>query len=309
MKYEIMLSILFELLSKKCVKASYLAEKYECTIRSVYRYIESLEMTGVPIYTIRGSKGGFSIIDTFKLPSTFLTPEEYEQTINALTAVNSSVPAKNLSNAIIKLKATVKNEYSGFDLKSGNLIIDGGPWGDTVGYKSKIAVISKSLEEHKKMFIRYHDRNGETTERIINPHFIVFKEGLWYVYAFCNLRKRFRLFKTGRIEYAHILNETFVREDFGNNKKMPEFKFWHDEVKAEQAVLTVNKKRLSDVEEWIGVENVTEKDGVYTASATLPFDNGLVMKIMSFGENVTVVSPDSLKEKIKSTAEKILKNY
>ncbi len=308
MKYEIMLSILFELLSKRCVKASYLAEKYECTVRSVYRYIESLEMTGVPIYTVRGSKGGFSIIDTYKLSSTFLTAEEYKQTINALTAINSSVPSKALLSAINKLKATTKNEYGGFDLKSGNLIIDGGAWGDTLGYKSKMAVISRSIEEKHKLFIRYHDRNGERTERTICPYFILFKQGIWYVYAYCELRKRFRLFKTGRIELAHVLDETFVRENLPKDK-LPDFDFWHNEVKAEQVVLEVNKKCLSDVEEWIGVENVTEKDGKFIATATLPYDNGLVSKIMSFSDNVKVLAPEDLKDKIQKIAQNIVNNY
>lgn len=308
MKYEIMLSILFELLSKRCVKASYLAEKYECTVRSVYRYIESLEMTGVPIYTVRGSKGGFSIIDTYKLSSTFLTAEEYKQTINALTAINSSVPSKALLSAINKLKATTKNEYGGFDLKSGNLIIDGGAWGDTLGYKSKMAVISRSIEEKHKLFIRYHDRNGEMTERTICPYFILFKQGIWYVYAYCELRKRFRLFKTGRIELAHVLDETFVRENLPKDK-LPDFDFWHNEVKAEQVVLEVNKKCLSDVEEWIGVENVTEKDGKFIATATLPYDNGLVSKIMSFSDNVKVLAPEDLKDKIQKIAQNIVNNY
>lgn len=308
MKYEIMLSILFELLSKRCVKASYLAEKYECTVRSVYRYIESLEMTGVPIYTVRGSKGGFSIIDTYKLSSTFLTAEEYKQTINALTAINSSVPSKALLSAINKLKATTKNEYGGFDLKSGNLIIDGGAWGDTLGYKSKMAVISRSIEENHKLFIRYHDRNGERTERTICPYFILFKQGIWYVYAYCELRKRFRLFKTGRIELAHVLDETFVRENLPKDK-LPDFDFWHNEVKAEQVVLEVNKKCLSDVEEWIGVENVTEKDGKFIATATLPYDNGLVSKIMSFSDNVKVLAPEDLKDKIQKIAQNIVNNY
>ena len=79
MKYELMLSILFELLSKRTVKASYLASKYEVSVRSIYRYISSLEMAGVPIYTVRGYNGGFSIIDSYKLSSTFLTKAEYEQ--------------------------------------------------------------------------------------------------------------------------------------------------------------------------------------------------------------------------------------
>ena len=61
MKYEIMLKILFELLAKKCVKASYLAEKYEVSVRSIHRYISSLELAGVPIYTVRGNNGGFAL--------------------------------------------------------------------------------------------------------------------------------------------------------------------------------------------------------------------------------------------------------
>ena len=105
MKYEIMLRILFELMSKKCVKASYLAEKYEVSVRSIHRYINCLELAGVPIYTIRGNNGGFAIIDTFKFSSTFLTQQEFEQTIGALTAITSSVPNNDITNVINKLKS------------------------------------------------------------------------------------------------------------------------------------------------------------------------------------------------------------
>ena len=177
-----------------------------------------------------------------------------------------------------------------------------------MGYKSKLAVITKSIEQNKKLFIRYHDRNGETTERTIHPHFILFKQGIWYVYAYCNLRKHFRLFKTGRIEIAHILDETFVREDF-SKRKIPEFEFWQNDVKAEQVVLEIKKKCLSDVEEWIGVENISEENGKHTAVATLPFDDGLVSKIMSYGDNVKVLAPETLKVKIRDTARNIVANY
>lgn len=68
MKYEIMLSILFDMLSKKSVKAAYLADKYGISVRTVHRYIASMEAAGVPVYTIRGNGGGFSIIDTYNSP-------------------------------------------------------------------------------------------------------------------------------------------------------------------------------------------------------------------------------------------------
>ena len=307
MKYEIMLKILFELLAKKCVKANYLAEKFEVSVRSIHRYITCLELAGVPIYTVRGNNGGFAIIDTYKLSSTFMTVSEFEQTINALTAITESVPNKSLTSVISKLKAVVKNEYSGFDIKSGNLIIDAGPWGDTVGYKSKLTVIQKSIEERKVLSIRYHDRNGDVTERNVEPHVIVFKQGLWYVYAYCRLRQDFRFFKTGRIEQANMLDEQFSRREM-KNSDLP-LNFWENNVISQDVTLEIDKSVLSDVEEWLGIENVSEKNGKFIAEAKLPFDNGLASKIMSFGSGIKVLSPNSLKEQIKSCAQSILENY
>ena len=100
MKYEIMLRILFELLSKKCVKASYLANKYEVSVRSIHRYINCLELANVPIYTLRGNNGGFAIMDTYKLGATFMTQKEFEQTINALTAITESIPNALIPNKL-----------------------------------------------------------------------------------------------------------------------------------------------------------------------------------------------------------------
>ena len=307
MKYEIMLGILFELLSKKCVKASYLADKFEVSVRSIHRYINSLEMAGVPIYTNRGITGGFSIVDTYKLSSTFMTEKEFEQTINALTAFSDSLPNKTLESAINKLKSAKKNQTSGFDIKSGGMIIDAGPWGDTVNYKSKLVVIQKSLEECKKLNVTYHDRNGDITERLIEPHIIVFKQGLWYVYAYCNLRNEFRFFKTGRIEKAIITDQTFVKQDL-SKMELP-LDFWHTNVDGEDVVLEISKSCLSDVEEWLGIENVSKVGEKYIASVNLPFDNGLTSKIMSYGSGIKVIEPQKLKDEIINCTKKIMQNY
>ncbi len=307
MKNEIIIRILFDLLSKKCVKASYLAQKYEVSVRSIHRYINCLEMAGVPIYTIRGNNGGFAIVDSYKLSATFMSINEFEQTINALSAFVEGVPNSTLSNVINKLKAIKKNEYSGFNIKSGNLIIDAGPWGDAVGYKSKLIVVQKAIEENKKLQIKYHDRNGDVTERIIHPHVIVFKQGLWYVFAYCEMRKDFRFFKTGRIEFANICDQSFERQNI-SNKDLP-LNFWQASIETENVVLEVDKKYLSDIEEWLGIENVHLINGKHLAEAKLPFDDGLVSKIMSYGNGIKVISPQNLKEKIKKCALELVNIY
>ena len=302
-----MIGILFDLLAKRCVKATYLSQKYEVSVRSIYRYINSLEYAGVPIYTIRGSHGGFAIVDTYKFSSTFMTVKEFESAINALTAICNSVPDKILSSAINKLKSAVKKDYSGFNIQSGNLIIAAGPWGDSVGYKSKLNVIQRSINENKKLFIKYHDRNGEITERTIEPHVILFKQGLWYVFAYCNLRKEFRFFKTGRIEYANVTNDTFTKQDL-SEMNLP-LDFWHNNLQTTDVMLEIDKNYLSDVEEWLGIENVKSISGKYIANVKLPIDNGLVSKIMSYGSGITVLEPESLKNEIKKCALKIIENY
>ncbi len=307
MKFEIMMGILFELMSKKCVKASYLAQKFEVSIRSIHRYINNLEMSGVPIYTMRGNQGGFAIIDTFKLSSTFFTKSEFEQTINALTAINEGIPNKVLESAILKLKSAVRNEYCSFSLQSGNLIIDAGPWGDTTGYKSKLVILQKSIDECKKLHIRYHDRNGEITDRTIEPHLIVFKQGIWYTFAYCTLRNEFRFFKTGRIESANILDEKFTRRDL-TNMDLPT-NFWHSNLESTYVLMEIDKSCLSDVEEWLGIENVKKINGKYIADVNLPFDKGLISKIISFGSGIKVLEPKILKDKIKNCVKEIYNNY
>ncbi len=307
MKFEIMVSILFELLGKRSVTASYLAEKYEVSKRSIYRYLNSLEMAGVPLYTERGNSGGYRLVDTYRISSTYMTSQEFDQVISALNAINNEVENKHLTNAITKLTAVSKHEYSGFDIKSGNLIIDGGPWGDAVGYKTKLKVVQKCVDENLQLSIRYHDRNGSVTERIIDPHIILFKQGLWYVYAYCHLRNTFRFFKTGRIEQATVLSTKFVRQDV-SGMDLP-LDFWHNSVETTEVVMEISTEVLSDVEEWLGIENVEQIGGKFRATVKLPNDDGLVSKIMSYGKGIKIISPASLVKKIKDNANEIIKSY
>ena len=64
MKFGILLSILFDLLIKRKITASYIAEKHEISPRTVYRYIDALSLA-VPIYVKRGRDGGFCISDNY----------------------------------------------------------------------------------------------------------------------------------------------------------------------------------------------------------------------------------------------------
>lgn len=72
MKYQIMIKILMLLLSRRKVCAREIAERYEISVRSVYRYIEELCVAGIPIDVARGRYGGLTIADTYRLPVGYL---------------------------------------------------------------------------------------------------------------------------------------------------------------------------------------------------------------------------------------------
>ena len=305
MKYELMLRILFELLSKRTVQATYLAQKYEISVRTVYRYIECIEYAGVPIYTKRGNTGGFCIMENYRLPAGFLTKTEYTEVISALKGLNEHVENKTITTVINKLLSLIKKEYYNVDIKSGHLIIDSSSWADANEYKDKLTLIENSIENKLMIEINYLDRNGEKSVRLIEPHNIVLKQGLWYVFAYCNLRNEFRLFKIGRIEKLTLLKETFEK------RPIPEilpFENWYLADNTELVEFEVDEKIAPDVEEWLGVNNVKKGDKI-TAKANLPIDDILIGKILSFGDGLRVVSPKHLKDDIKKKIQNIIKYY
>lgn len=301
MKYEIMTGMLFDLLSKKSVKATYFASKYEVTTRTVYRYIDELSLAGVPIESTRGANGGFKIMDGFKLSASYLTEKEFEVVINSLSAINNEVHGEVLSSAISKLKAT-KRGVSAVNVKTGNLVIDAGAWCDSAGYKDKLSLINGAIDDNKVINFTYHDRNGSQSSRFAEPHTILFKEGTWYVYAFCRLREEFRFFKVGRMTEIKATSEVFMRKDLPS---LLPFDNWYESSSLIDVKLKVEDHSLFAVEEWLGVENIYKENDVFYAKASLPDEDSLVGKILSLGVGVKVIAPETLKNKIKKAVKDI----
>ena len=110
MKFENVLDILFTLLKKRKVTASYFAQKYGVSLRTVYRYVAALQPF-VPLTISRGRNGGICLHDSFKLPMNFMTNEEYLATIDALEIAYCQQPEERFLVAKEKLSQEYKPEY------------------------------------------------------------------------------------------------------------------------------------------------------------------------------------------------------
>ena len=304
MKAEIMIDIIFTLLSKKKVTTAEMAEKYGISFRTVYRYMEEIS-SEIPLYATHGPGGGYKIVDCYRLPASYFTEGEFAAVMQALSAFEREFPGGEIASAIdkIKVSGTFQSDLS---LSTSSLIIDSGPWGFTADYNNKLRILEECVASSTAVRITYRNADGKRSERVVEPHTLVLKQGVWYVYAFCRTRGEFRLFKTGRIESQTVLSEKFKRRPTDSIGDALAFTVREDSILVR---MKVEESAAMDVEEWLGVDCVKRtEDGVF-AEATLKKSNGLVSKILGYGGGVKVVSPQSLRMEIASAAEKIVAAY
>lgn len=306
MKYQVMMGILFTLLKNRRATAQELAARFDISPRSVYRYIEEMTVAGIPIDVARGQYGGIYISDAYKLPRGFLTRTEYERAVAAMRAMDSEWQDEALASAIRKLTSQMKSERQD-EAVTGEILVDSGTWGKESRFSDKLLLLERAVKAREALEIDYVDRGGGRTHRVILPHLLVYKQNIWYIFAFCRKRDAFRLFKVGRIRTAFSTSETFERLPF-TRADIP-LSFWKDDEKCVEARFALSDEAVPFAEEWLGIEAIYEKDGKKYAEATLPDDSALIGKILSAGAGFTVLSPASLAERVRRAAEHIAAAY
>ena len=308
MKFVILLEMLFDLLAKRKVTAGYFAEKFEISTRTVYRYIDLLSSC-VPVYVKQGRDGGILISDSYKLPKGFMTEEEYHAAIEALETMYAQLPEERFLAAKRKLSAQAKSELRDLALSSdiGSILVDGGTWGDTRSFSDKLRLFEECIKDRTVLEIIYHARTGESSQRKIEPHVLVFKQNVWYLYAFCHKQRAFRLFRIGRVFSAVKTEERFQKRPF-TREDIP-LSFWTDDAQSVKVALEISENAFADAQDWLGGENLRRQNGKWYAEVSLPDGDGLVQKILSLGAGVKVLAPESLQARVKTAAAKIAQTY
>lgn len=96
MSINIMVGVLLDLMrAEQKLKAQFLAEKYEVSVRTIYRYIDNLSAMGIPVATSPGRNGGIYLTNTYAIKSLFFTRDE----LNIMTDLleNSSDPLASVT--------------------------------------------------------------------------------------------------------------------------------------------------------------------------------------------------------------------
>jgi len=186
-----------------------LAEELEISVRSVYRDIQDLVRSGVPI---EGEAGvGYRIAPRFELPPLTLGFEEVEALVMGARMVSAwADPSLKAASAslLAKVEAVLPEGRAGL----GRLPLMVPDFYVPKSMAAHLGELRKSIRERRKLSLRYTGGDGNATERIIRPLGLAFWGDRWSLTAWCELRDEFRTFRPDRIQSLEILDQTFESE-------------------------------------------------------------------------------------------------
>ncbi|MEW6213410.1 MAG: YafY family protein [Acidobacteriota bacterium] len=304
-------AIVLELQSKKTTRAQDMAAMFETSLRTIYRDIQSLSQSGVPIVSLPGQ--GYSITDGYFLPPlSFTSPEATMLALGAdFVAQNfDSEYAEAARSASRKIEAVLsdkaRREAQEFQRSIRFIAAD-----EARDAKSEtLAALRRAIISRRRIRFLYHTRfpqQGSEAKNLreADPLAMVHSFGVWYIVAYCHLRRDTRNFRLDRMSDVKVLDEKFERP--------ADFKM---EDHAEDA-RTVTIRALFDKEasRW-----VRESPSFYvTAMEDTPTGLLVTMKVrredeainwlMSWGSRVRVLEPRSLRRAVIEEARRMIERH
>lgn len=202
-------AILTQLQTKRLITSTSLAEKFNVSIRTIYRDIRALEQAGVPILAEDGK--GYTLMEGYKIPPVMFSESQANALILAEQLVLKNKDTsfiKDYSEAIDKIKAVLRQT----DKDKANLLADRTRFEQNINRErnsNNISELQQALTNFHLIKIDYTNEQKETTSRIVEPFALISTTENWLLIAWCRLRKEFRYFRLDRISKMQVLTEKF----------------------------------------------------------------------------------------------------
>jgi predicted DNA-binding transcriptional regulator YafY len=308
MRIDRLLAIIILLLNREKIKAAELAGRFEVSVRTIYRDIDAINLAGIPIISYPGNNGGFGIMENYKLERQVLSLNDMLSILNTLKSVHSTLADNSLDEAIDKFTCLVPREgLARLREYSEQFVIDIMPFGYQKRQREFLKNIYGAIQDQNLLRFVYRNMKGECLTRTTEPMTLLFKGYAWYLFAFCRTREDYRLFRLSRMSNVEILPHTFTRRkasykdysdfDADKNGYMP-------------LVLKFRARARVRVEDNFSGENILEQpDGSLIVRVSWPLDEWVISQLLSFGEDLEVIEPASVRRMLFNQAKNIQKLY
>ncbi len=308
MRLDRLLSITIMLINRRKVTAPELAERFGVSIRTIYRDIEAIHSSGIPVVSYQGHEGGFFIMENYRISRQVLTFQEILSILTALKGINSTLKNRELDDAIEKIGCMIpEDKEEEFQRRIEQIAFDIVPWGSGQRQQEHFKKLYQGIAEQKPVSFTYTNNLSVSTTRIVEPMTLLFKLYCWYLFGYCRTRDDFRLFKLSRMRNLSILNERFVRK-----RKS------YSEIRSPDGPNTkpVNLELLFAAQARVKVEDYFEpsqiriqNDGSIAVTVKMPEDEWIYSWLLSYMDEVEIVKPKHIRERFQEKLKKIQKKY
>lgn len=290
--------MVYLLMEKGSLTAPQLAKHFEVSVRTIYRDIDILSGAGIPVYTSQGKGGGIFIQKSFVLNRALLSEKEQLHLIMALEGIRIA-DAQQTGTLVSKIRSLFQKYEPGW------IEVDFSDWARAEDKVTVFDRLKAAILQNKSVSFIYFSGKREAVRRVVEPLKLVFKSRAWFVYGYCLLREDYRLFKLTRIRALEIMEERAYRPVPSQIFKQPEI--YNPEVVA--LTLKFDRDVLYRVFDEFPSHVIEETgDGVLVKIA-LPYNEGLLSFIISFGDKAEILEPLALRDELLIYCEKIQGKY
>lgn len=307
-------AILILLQTRKVIRARDIADRYEISVRTVYRDIRALEEAGVPIGAETGS--GYFLAEGYHLPPVMFTRDEAgalligSKLMNKFSDISVS---RHFTSAMDKITSVLhdqeKDHIATLEslievLKTSPVARDGFP-------NHFLGDIQSILGQNKIIRIEYHSGyKDELTTRAIEPLGLCFYASFWHLIAFCRLRNDYRDFRVDRIKGVAVTEEGFNRDQHDSLQDLIQKIVFSTELQS--ALIRFDHKTARTIRDWkyyYGFVEQREMETSVEMSFLVSNYDYLAQWLLTFMDKVQVVSPDELKDLLKQYAAGLSAHY
>ena len=314
-----LISILRMLDNRKQCTPNKLARDFGTTPRNIYRDMNDLYSAGFAIYFDKGTK-------TYSFADPDFTLRDLDLNNNELIALllgkklghTLGKPIENAFNSLLKKAHKDTGEKTKNKIKRLEdrqwFWVDLDPMDDFEKIEKQYNAIVEAMDRKREIEMVYKGMHEQKeTRRQIKPYGLFFSNGMWYVLAYCNLRKEIRSFALDCIKEFQITNMLYViPKDFNMDDYFKSS--WHIIQYGEPVEVVL--KFSKDVARWIKrrkwhpTQTIEEqKDGSIIFKAKLKGTKEIKWWAYHWAPNCEIISPPELRKEAREEIRKLGRMY